>query len=75
VPGSGLSSNNILEAGEESSSNWPDFTLHKKANRKRPATLTLAKSRITITLMYSFLVSAKIFPVRCEADNKNHNQY
>jgi hypothetical protein len=59
VPEEGLSSNNILEAGELSSSNCPDFTLHKKAKRKREATLTLAIRRITITLI-SFYSGRKI---------------
>jgi len=51
VAETGLSSNNILEAAEPSSSNCPVFTLHKKARRKREATLILAMRRITMTLI------------------------
>jgi hypothetical protein len=51
VPATGLSSKSILEAGELSSSNCPDLTLHKKANRNSEATLMLAIRRITITLI------------------------
>jgi hypothetical protein len=47
----GLSSNNILEAGEKSSSNWPDLTPHKKAIKKMAATEMLAIKRIRITLI------------------------
>jgi len=54
VAETGLSSNNILDAGELSSSNCPVFTLHKKASRKREATLTLAIRSITMTLICFF---------------------
>jgi hypothetical protein len=64
VPDEGLSSNNILEAGELSSSNCPDLTLHKKAKRNSEATLTLAIRRITITLI-SFFSVGKIIPGTC----------
>jgi hypothetical protein len=57
----GLSSNSILEAGELSSSNCPDFTLHRNASRKREATLTLAIRRIMITLIVG-LFSRKNIP-------------
>jgi len=39
----------MRDAGEKSSSNWPDFTPHKNAARKSPATDILAKRRMTIT--------------------------
>jgi hypothetical protein len=44
----------MREAGEKSSSNWPDLTPHKKAIRKQLATKMLAISRIRITLMLFF---------------------
>jgi len=46
-----LSSNKIRDAGALSSSNCPDLTLHRKANRKKEATLTLAIRRMIMTLM------------------------
>ena len=47
----GLSSNNILTAGETSSSYWPLFTLQMKAIRKSAATEILANSSRIITLI------------------------
>jgi len=47
----GWSSNKIREAGETGSSNWPDFTLHRKARRNIPATEILEIIKTIITLM------------------------
>jgi len=47
----GLSSKRIREEGEKSSSNWPDFTPHRKAARNMAATEILAIRRIIMTLI------------------------
>jgi hypothetical protein len=56
----GLSSNKIREAGEMSSSNWPDLTPHKKAIKKRPATVMLAINNIMMTLICFIKIRVKI---------------
>jgi hypothetical protein len=47
----GLSSKSILDAGEKSSSNWPDLTPQMNAARKMAATEMLAIKSTIMTLI------------------------
>jgi hypothetical protein len=68
----GLSSNNMREGGPKSSSNWPDLTPHKKANKNKPATEILAISRIRITLIVVYIILVKLFPGHPVMGNNYH---
>ena len=55
----------MREEGEKSSSNWPDFTPHRKATRKMAATEILAIIKMIITLMFSSIRGKNILSRQC----------
>ena len=60
-----MSSKRMREEGEKSSSNWPDFTPHKKAIRNRAATEILAIIKMIITLIFGSIGGKSILSRYC----------
>ena len=58
-------------AGVWSSSNWPDLTDHKKANRNPIANTKLNTTKTMITLM-TFYFETKVTVILCSKNDKSH---